>query len=173
MRTTTYGKTCQVEECRTPAYVRGWCGPHYKRWKRYGDPTAGGPYVDRSPDPDRFFAKVNRSGECWLWTGSLASGGYGSFYERAGKRKWKAHRFSYELAYGPVPAGLDLDHLCRVRHCVNPAHLEPVTRSQNLRRGESSTRSRCPYGHEFTPENTHLTKQGWRQCRACWKRKRA
>ena len=68
---------------------------------------------------------------CWIWRGRIAPNGYG----RLGSKY--AHRVMYELHVGPIPTGLDVDHLCRVRHCVNPRHLEPVTRSENLRRGKS------------------------------------
>lgn len=70
---------------------------------------------------------------CWLWTGTLNIAGYAYRNHRAGSRL--VHRRHYEEAYGTVPPGLDLDHLCRVRRCVNPDHLEPVTRSENARRG--------------------------------------
>ncbi len=72
---------------------------------------------------------------CWLWTMSLDGRGYGQMWDREKRTRVTAHRFLYEHIVGPVPEGLDLDHLCRVRHCVNPAHLEPVTRAENVRRG--------------------------------------
>lgn len=107
---------------------------------------------------------------CWAWIRSLNHGGYGSF-TWLGKRMG-AHRAAYELLIGPIPPGLDLDHLCRNRACVNPAHLEPVTRSVNLRRGDVGGQSRfnthCIHGHEFTPENTYRRpKDGGRHCREC------
>ncbi len=71
---------------------------------------------------------------------------------------------------GPIPEGLELDHLCRVRHCVNPDHLEAVTHRENIRRGLGGPRSHCINGHEFTPENTSL-KRGWQACRACSREK--
>ena len=84
-----------------------------------------------------------------------------------------AHRWSYEHFVGPIPDGLVIDHLCRVRHCVNPDHLEPVTNEENLRRGagyglRNGMRSACINGHEYTPENTytHPTK-GSVTCREC------
>ena len=86
----------------------------------------------------RFWPKVDRSGgpdACWPWRAHLAWNGYGEF--RVSKSKLvKAHRFAYEASHGDVPRGLDLDHLCRNRSCVNPTHLEPVTRRVNARRGE-------------------------------------
>lgn len=71
---------------------------------------------------------------CWLYAGAIEHNGYGAIMVD-GRKKRKAHRVVYEALVGPIPAGLDLDHLCRARNCVRPAHMEPVTRSQNLRRG--------------------------------------
>ncbi len=82
----------------------------------------------------RFDEKIHKdeANGCWLWTAARNENGYPLLW--AGGKMIRAHRFSYEVHVGSIPAGLDLDHLCRVRHCVNPAHLEPVTRSENLRR---------------------------------------
>lgn len=90
----------------------------------------------------RFFAKVDRGDGCWLWLACRQRDGYGSF--RAGDSSALAHVFSWELLNGPVPQGLELDHLCRNRRCVRPDHLEPVTHAENVRRGElaSATRRR-------------------------------
>lgn len=77
------------------------------------------------------------------------------------------HRAAYEVLVGPVPEGLELDHLCRVRHCYNPSHLEPVTRLENMRRTMKNGPDHCPQGHEYTPENSYVHARGDRQCRAC------
>lgn len=77
-------------------------------------------------------------GPCWLWTGSINVGGYAQV--RRGDRLMVGHRYAYEHEVGPIPDGLDLDHLCRVRHCVNPTHVEPATRSVNLKRGYAARR---------------------------------
>jgi hypothetical protein len=122
--------TCRVEGCDRAVVARGWCGRHYAYWHKYRrDPI---PPALREPDA-RFDAKVDRSDPdgCWLWTGTLRSG-YGRF--RADGRLVQAHRYSYERAVGPIPADRQLDHLCRVRRCVNPDHLEPVTPSENVLR---------------------------------------
>ncbi len=117
-------------------------------------------------DLARFMAKVEKTETCWLWRGPCNRQGYG---RRSSKL---AHRVSYEQHVGPIPPGLQLDHLCRVRNCVNPAHLEPVTARVNVLRGESELArivraNTCRNGHEFTPSNTHVDKRGWRHCRAC------
>ena len=115
-------------------------------------------------------AKIDRNGPggCWLWTGALNSGGYGSF--SVDGRARSAHVVMYELFVGPVPNGLELDHLCRVRHCVNPDHLEPVTRRENIIRGMRPVIQRalthCCRGHEFDEANTYRY-AGSRHCRAC------
>lgn len=109
---------------------------------------------------------------CWLWLDEDSSSGYGRFWD--GKQAHQAHRFSYEHFVGPVPEGLQLDHLCRVRCCVNPSHLEPVTARENLLRGEgppgrNARKSHCLRGHEFTLENTYRNGTHGRNCRTCAK----
>ena len=121
----------------------------------------------------RFWEKVEETDTCWLWTGTILQGGYGQCRPGPGLKKY-AHRVSYEWIVGPIPDGLELDHLCRVRRCVNPAHLEPVTHRENMRRGKgfgsaNARKTHCIRGHEFTPENT-LPNHGphARKCRTCF-----
>lgn len=132
----TARRNCSVDGCDRVHWSRGWCLAHYKRWWKHGDP--GGALPIRAGDAmARFMQRVDASGDCWLWTGPTVNG-YGDF--RAERRHHKAHRWLYEQQVGPIPDRLDLDHLCRVRHCVRPDHLEPVTRAENLRRGAAARR---------------------------------
>jgi len=109
---------------------------------------------ERIPVEQRFWAKVDQTAgvfACWNWTATTSIGGrYGAFYIEGRMRP--AHQVAYELRVGPIPDGLEMDHLCRNAHCVNPAHLEPVTHQENSRRGlgptaENARKTGCPYGH--------------------------
>lgn len=134
---------------------------------------AGKPYAPHPhyglPHPARFWAKVEKTATCWLWVASKNQYGYGSY--RLNGRGYLAHRMAYELLRGPIPDGYDLDHLCRIHACVNPDHLEVVTRRENTARGVNHllrrTATHCKRGHAFDATNTRLTKGGHRQCRAC------
>jgi hypothetical protein len=161
-------RTCTVLDCSRPFYGRGWCEPHYARWRRHGDLTD-----QRSArlDPaDRFWPKVNKTtGGCWLWTASINNSGYGSF--KMDGRSMGAHVASWLLSGKAIPAGLEIDHRCRVRHCVRPDHLRLATRRENIATSSAPSvlngqKTHCKRGHEFTPENTYVNAYG-RKCRAC------
>src|SRR5690606_15712718 len=112
-----------------------------------------GDYRSRLPLIERFVDKVDFTDSCWLWTDTLNPvTGYGRI--SINNRRVYAHRFSHELFKGPIPAGYEVDHLCRVRHCVNPDHLEAVTKTVNIRRADANKWKRelthCKWGHEFT-----------------------
>lgn len=104
---------------------------------------------------------------CWEWNASKTSDGYGWF--RDGSGPVRAHQWAYEYFIGPVPEGLELDHLCRNRACANPYHLEPVTDRENTIRGVNARpkKTHCKQGHAFTPDNTYFRKNGRRACRQC------
>lgn len=107
---------------------------------------------------------------CWVWIGRhWFPNGYGAHRTGPGKGARPAHVIAYEHHVGPVPDGLQLDHRCRNRACVNPDHLEPVTGSVNTLRQDHAGRRKthCPRGHAYTPENTITSKDGKRRCRAC------
>jgi hypothetical protein len=115
------------------------------------------------------WARVDKSGDCWLWTGPLTRDGYGKTTFRG--QSIVPHRIAYEELVGPIPEGLVIDHLCRVRNCVNPDHLEPVTFRENVLRGVGpaaihAAKTHCVNGHPFDEENTYVFKR-WRQCRTC------
>lgn len=132
---------------------------------------------------ERLWSKTDRDGPlpkwapflgpCWVWTKPTNTYGYAQITKEVDRRSvaLMAHRVAYELLVGPIPEGLVIDHLCRVRPCVNPSHLEPVTNAENLRRGRSgqfnAAKTHCKHGHAFSPENTHRDALGRRRCRAC------
>jgi hypothetical protein len=138
---------------------------------------------------ERFWAKVNKDGlvpahkpglgPCWVWTADVINSGYG----RIGKdgKTALAHRVACELLIGPIPEGLEPDHLCSNTACVKaiadehgPAHLDLVTHAENTRRAQAQ-KTHCPRGHPYTPENTYRRSNGVRSCRICtrgWERKR-
>lgn len=109
---------------------------------------------------------------CWEWTAGKFKRGYGSFYE--GQNAY-AHRFAYEHYRQSIPEGLELDHLCRIRHCVNPFHLEVVTHAENIKRGDAGivsglqqqSKTHCPQKHAYNEENTYIGPNGKRVCRTC------
>jgi hypothetical protein len=119
---------------------------------------------------ERFWSKVRRTETCWEWTAGKKPAGYGAFAD--GYTTVLAHRFAYELLVGPIPEGLHIDHLCRNRACVNPAHMEPVSTAENTRRGMAGgayqlSVTHCPQGHSYDGDNTYVFPDGRRGCRSC------
>jgi hypothetical protein len=135
-------------------------------------------YTGPAPIEDRFWAKVDKSSDCWLWLGCRhvrggRSMGYGAVMHEG--KKWLAHRMAYTLSIGPLPADKTIDHLCRQPLCVNPEHMELVSMRENILRGEglaaqNARKTHCKRGHEFNPENTIVTDNRGhpgRRCRTC------
>lgn len=129
---------CRIDGCPDRNYVRGCCKAHYHRLLKYGDPLAGGPRQPRGPVLDRLLARTDVGPDCWLWTGYCDRDGYGVI-GTTDRRSDLVHRVAYLALIGPIPDGLELDHTCRVRNCVRPAHLEPVTHLVNVRRARAAS----------------------------------
>lgn len=159
-------RVCSVPDCDGRHVAKGLCGKHYQRVAKFGTPNDPRPSKE-----DRYWDKVVKTPLCWLWTGAKAGSGYGNFWD--GERYRVAHHISFIEANGPIPDGREIDHLCRVRRCVNPAHLEAVTPKVNQNRGMAPggivyQTGCCLQGHPFTSENTYRRPDGkGRQCRAC------
>ena len=179
-------RTCTVEGCRRKHLAKEMCAAHYQRYKKGLDLNL--PIIEQVSLSERFWSKVDKNGPitkpelrpCWLWTACKDGGGYGRFI--IDKQIYGTHNVAYTLEVGPVPVGLELDHLCRVRHCVNPKHLEPVTHQENVVRGDAMktvvhagavrnakrrAAATCWQGHLFDEKNTHIRENGTRQCRTC------
>lgn len=118
-------KMCAVESCDSKSRALNYCNAHYKKFKTYGDPMGGKPTM-----AERFWAKVQKGDSCWHWQASTYPNGYGQF--NVGMTMRCAHRVAYQLSVGLIPEGLEIDHVCHNRICVNPAHLRPTTRKQNV-----------------------------------------
>jgi len=119
-------RTCTFDGCDKPHYARGYCIGHYKQqW--LGKPLT--PLHVKMTLVERMALYTDKTGDCWTWTGTKNKKGYGEAW--VGGKGRKAHRVAYELAYGPIPEGMQIDHTCHTRACVRPDHLRPVTNKQN------------------------------------------
>lgn len=143
---------------------------YVKRWERGQWPR---PTIEQA-----FWERANkvRADNCWLWSGAINDDGYGIL------RRKSAHRFSYEMHFGAIPKGMEIDHICCVRSCVNPRHLEVVSHTENVRRSwdrgqrehlrdrlgvSQAAKTHCSHGHEYSIENTRIDEAGRRRCRQC------
>lgn len=166
---------CTFDGCGRARYARGYCEAHYQQ-VRLGRPlTPVAAYRPRrrvgGTLAERLAAKSERQPDgCLLWTGSLKPNGYGKLVFEG--RNLYTHRAAYEVAYGPIPPDLTVDHLCKVRHCMEPTHMELVTLAENVRRG--SVKTHCKRGHSLDdPDNVTWAMGGaggrylLRTCKTC------
>lgn len=170
-------RVCTAKGCSAPRHGRGLCRKHYQRLMKTGStaPPVGSTLRGRLLSNlvvDLNAPRLIDNSACWLWTRYRDEDGYGHIARNG--RAPGVHIVAWELFRGPVPDGLELDHLCRVRHCANPDHLEPVTRAENVGRTPlhafalaNAAKDKCDSGHEFTEANTYTKRNGSRECRAC------
>lgn len=170
---------CDVAGCARPFYCRGWCQLHYYRWRSHGTTD------DPRPAPEqRFWAKVNKTEGCWLWTASRTHEGYGMFSIQG--RRHYAQRVAWMLTYGLIPEGMLVLHRCDNPPCCRPDHLflgthadnmaDMATKGRHAAKGRSDatwlgrlnlSKTRCKRGHPFDEANTVWRPNGSRLCRAC------
>lgn len=165
-------RTCSLDGCEKPVKGRGWCNTHYVQWWSRGGKQPE--VIERDPAVRMMPLILIAPDGCWLWTGCInPRSGYGHYTVQG--KTWKAHRFVYTALVGPIPDGLTLDHLCRVRACVNPDHLEPVTPRENTLRSPiapaaiNARQTHCRRGHPYAGTNLVPAGKGGlsRGCRTC------
>ena len=153
---------CAITDCPTKAICRGWCQKHYTRWKRTGDPDKvihayrEPPHLVR-PKRDRWEERVDKSGDCWLWTGAKTSHGYGQLRTGNPGRVEMAHRLAWDFYRGPIPTGMNVLHRCDNPPCVNPDHLMVGSQSVNALDMVAKGRQRGGFG-----EYRHSGGAGWK-----------
>ena len=128
-------------------------------------------YGPRRLLPETMHEYVDVQGDCWIWQREIDRHGYGRVRKQGHNRR--AHRLVYELLVGPIPDGMTIDHLCRVRSCVNPDHLEPVTATENVRRSPLVTPTHCVNGHLLADGNVYVSagRPTWKVCRLCQRKR--
>lgn len=166
--------TCTIDGCDRPHWSRGWCGAHYQRWAKHGDPMPDKPLkpLGNAPIEDRLNASITkRPSGCWEWTGNLSPDGYGRITAvRYGYTMAAVHRIMFERENGPIPEGMEVRHKCDNPPCCNPAHLEPGTHADNMcdmRERDRAKRASCKNGHPWSDEYVGYRPDGKRFCRVC------
>ena len=125
MRVPLVYRACSIEGCEGQHEAKGYCQKHYLRYKKWGDPLR----TKYSGNEDRFWKNVDKTGACWLWKLDRNSSGHGRF--RVRRKLWLAHRYAYTIVRGPIPEGLQVNHLCDNPACVKPSHLVLGDHQQN------------------------------------------
>ena len=166
---------CNAPNCDRDAILErdGYsvCRKHYNQLWRHGSFQNGPQPRAKKPLAVRMATHtVVMPNGCWLWTGAKTRNGYGHI--KIDGKLVLAHRASYEMHFGPIPNDSVIDHICRVRDCTNPNHLEAVSFQENVLRGvsfaaENAKKTHCANGHEYTEDNTIIRRGGGRDCRIC------
>jgi len=167
-------RTCSVPGCLAVHYGLGYCRRHHDCFRRTGNPLA---YQHPRFTQSRYrewwrYVAFSKTG-CWIWKASKNPLGYGQLFDPTTRRLMSAYRRVYEFCIGPIPEGLEYDHLCRNPSCVNPDHLEPVTHAENMARAPWTAiqfrraKTHCPHGHVYEGENVYVNPKGSRECRIC------
>lgn len=141
---------CNIDDCEKPAFGRGMCDMHWKRWRKNGDPRKGA----RKSAEERFLSRVRDEGDCLVWTGTLINGKYGQM--RIDGKRIYVHRYAWERANGPIPDGMQVDHLCWNVACVNVSHLRLATASEN-----NSYLSGAPSSNKSSGQRNVIYDQGF------------
>jgi hypothetical protein len=129
-------------------------------------------HISQGYSPTNLWPHVRKTETCWYWTGAVKNNGYGEVEIQGEDRQLAVHRVTYEMAKGRIPDGMVIDHLCRNTVCVNPDHMEVVTNTENLRRGNgfngvNARKTHCIRGHPLSGDNVYIWLKNGRECRGC------